>query len=329
MPANLTPQYLEAERRFRIAKTGPEKIEALEEMLAVIPKHKGTEKLQADIKRRLSKLRGEMQRKGGPQRAYLFSVDRQGAGQVVLVGPPNSGKSSLLASLTHALPEVADYPFSTRRPLPGMMAFENVRIQLVDLPPIAQDQTEGWVYSIIRNADLLMLVLDLQAPDLLEQTEILLAELEKARILAGDWPSKMEPDERGFWRKRAVLIGNKAEGRPARENREALAELYGQKLPFLAVSALTGEGLPELPAKAFQLLGIVRIYTKTPGKEPSFQEPVVLEKGSTVLGVAAAIHKDFRHRLKYARIWGQGKYDGQRVERDYLVQDGDVVELHI
>jgi len=329
MPANLTPEYLEAERRFRLAKTGPEKMQALEVMLAVIPKHKGTEKLQADIKRRLSKLRGEMQKKGGPQRAYLFSVDRQGAGQVALVGPPNSGKSSLLAALTHALPEVADYPFSTRKPLPGMMAFENIKIQLVDLPPIAPEQTEGWVYSIIRNADLLMLVLDLLADDLLEQAEMLFAELEKARILPGDHPSQREPDGQGFWRKRALLIGNKAEGQGARENGKALIELYGARIPFLAVSARTGEGLGEVPAKTFQLLEIVRIYTKTPGKEPSFEEPVVLERGSTILEVASSIHKDFRHHLKYARIWGQGKFDGQRVERDYLVQDGDVVELHL
>jgi ribosome-interacting GTPase 1 len=329
MPANLTPQYLDAEKRFRLAKTGPEKVQALEEMLAVIPKHKGTEKLQADIKRRLSKLRGEVQRKGGPQRAYLFSVDRQGAGQVVLVGPPNSGKSSLLAAVTHAVPEVADYPFSTRKPLPGMMVFENIKIQLVDLPPITEELTEGWVYSIIRNADLLMLVVDLQGPDLLEQTEVLLSQLEKARVLVGDWPSRKEPDDQGCWRKRALLIGNKAEGGLARANQEAVEDLYGGKLPFLAVSTLSGEGLNHLVTRTFQLLDIVRIYTKTPGEEPSFHEPVVLEKGSTIMEVAAAIHKDFRHQLKYARIWGQGKYDGQRVEKDYLVQDGDVVELHI
>jgi ribosome-interacting GTPase 1 len=328
VPANLTPEYLEAEKRFRLAKTVPEKMEALEEMLAVIPKHKGTEKLQADIKRRLSKLRGEMRRKGGPQRAYLYTVDRQGAGQVALVGPPNSGKSSLVASLTNALPEVADYPFSTRKPLPGMMSFEDVQIQLVDLPPIAPGLTEGWVYSIVRNADLLLLVVDLQASDLLEQTEELIFELERARVLVGNWPSRREPDEQGRWRKRGLLVGNKAEG-GARALRELLEDLYGQRFPILAVSTLTGEGLEELPGRIFEQLDLVRIYTKSPGREPSFGEPVVLERGSTILEVAEAIHKDFRHQLRYARIWGKGKYEGQRVERDYVVQDRDVVELHL
>ena len=328
MPANLTPEYLEADRRFRLAKTGPEKVEALELMLAVIPKHKGTEKLQADIKRRLSKLRGEMQKKGGPKRAHLFSVDRQGAGQVLLVGPPNSGKSSLLAALTNALPEVADYPFATRRPLPGMMAFENIKIQLVDLPPISPGLTEGWVYSIVRNGDLLMMVLDLQASGLLEETEMLLGELERARLRPGNWPSWKEPDAGGFWQKRALMIGNKAEGSVAQGSMEILRGLYRDRFSLVAVSALTGEGLDKIPAQTFQLLEIVRVYTKTPGKEPSLQEPVVLDQGSTVLDLAAAIHKDFRYQLKYARIWGPGKYDGQRVERDYVVQDGDVIELH-
>ncbi len=328
MPANLTPMYLEAERRFRLAKTGPEKIQALEEMLAVIPKHKGTEKLQADIKRRISKLRGEIQKKGGVKRTYLFSVDRQGAGQVVLAGPPNSGKSSLLAALTHALPEVADYPFSTRKPLPGMMVFENIKIQLVDLPPITPNLTEGWVYSIIRNADLLMLVVDLQAADLLEQTDMLLEELEKVRIRPGDWPSRNEPDETGYWLKRALLVANKSEGAGAPDNFRALNELYGERFALIAASTLSGEGLDRIPAQTFERLDIIRIYTKSPGQEPSLDEPVVLEKGSTVLGVAEAIHKDFKQQLKYARIWGRGKYDGQRAEHDYVVQDGDVIELH-
>jgi hypothetical protein len=329
MPANLTPQYLEAERRFRLAKTAPEKIEALEEMMAVIPKHKGTEKLRADIKRRLSKFRGEAQKKGGPQRAYLFSVDRQGAGQAVLVGPPNSGKSSLLAALTHALPEVADYPFSTRKPLPGMMTFENIQIQLVDLPPIARVQTEGWVFSIIRNADLALLALDLQALDLLEQTEALLEELERARILLGKWPSQREPDENGRWEKRALMIGTKGEGESAQANLEALQGLYRERFHLIGASTLTGEGLEQVPARTFELLEIVRVYTKTPGKDPSYHEPVVLAKGSSILELASEIHKDFRHQLRYARIWGRGKYDGQKVERDYVVQDQDVVELHI
>jgi hypothetical protein len=245
------------------------------------------------------------------------------------VGPPNSGKSSLLAALTHAVPEIADYPFSTRKPLPGMMSFENVQIQLVDLPPIARGQTEGWVFSVIRNADLALLVLDLQVPDLLEQTEALLEELERARILLGKWPSQREPDENGRWEKRAFMIGTKGEEESAQANLEVLQGLYRESFSVIGVSTLTGKGLEQVPARAFELLEIVRVYTKTPGREPSYHQPVVLAKGSSILEVASEIHKDFRHQLRYARIWGHGKYDGQRVERDHVVQDQDVVELHI
>ena len=166
MPANLTPQYLDADKRFRQAKNAAEKISALEDMLALIPKHKGTEKMQADLKRRLSKAREEAQKKGkAGARGNTYHVPREGAGQVVLVGPPNSGKSTLLAMLTNAIPEVGDYPFTTRKPLPGMMDFENVKIQLVDLPPIAPEWTEGWVYALIRNAELVLVLVDLASDD--------------------------------------------------------------------------------------------------------------------------------------------------------------------
>ena len=212
--------------------------------------------------------------------------------------------------------------------MPGMMPFENIKIQLVDLPPISRNLTEGWVYSIIRNADLLMLVIDLQAADLLELTDMLLEELEKARIRPGDWPSRKEPDENGYWQKRALLIANKAEGKRAQENLQALDELHEGRFAPVAVSVVTGEGLDRIPAETFEGLEIIRVYTKTPGQEASLNEPVVLPRGSTVLEVAEAIHKDFKHQLKYARIWGQGKYDGQRVERDSIMQDGDVIELH-
>src|SRR5919198_720553 len=211
MPANLTPQYLDAEKRFRQAKTAAEKISALEDMLALIPKHKGTEKMQADLKRRLSKAREEAQKKGkAAGRGTTYHVPREGAGQVALVGPPNSGKSTLLAMLTNAVPEMADYPFTTRKPLPGMMEFENIKIQLVDLPPIAPAWTEGWVFALIRNADLVLLLVDLSSDDVLAHVEQVKRQLAEHKLRLVGHATTAAPQE-GEAAKRALLVGNKAD----------------------------------------------------------------------------------------------------------------------
>jgi len=142
MPANLTPDYLAAERDYKQAATPAERIAALERMLATVPKHKGTEKIQADLKRRLSQARKESTKKGAAHSVPFYLVEKEGAGQVVLLGPPNAGKSQLVAALTHAHPEVADYPFTTRLPTPGMMSYQNVQIQLIDLPPLSEEFME-------------------------------------------------------------------------------------------------------------------------------------------------------------------------------------------
>src|SRR5215467_393002 len=158
MPANLTPQYMEAEKRFKQAESVPDRIAALEEMMATIPRHKGTEKLQAELKKKMSALRKEAEagKKGAKRESFV--VDREGARQLALTGAPNSGKSQLLRVLTHATPEVAEYPYTTRTPIPGMLRFENVRLQLVDLPPISPEYTESWVPQIIRNADAALMI---------------------------------------------------------------------------------------------------------------------------------------------------------------------------
>lgn len=326
MPANLTPEYLEAEQRFKQARTPEEKLAALEEMLATIPKHKGTEKMQAELKRKLSKVRGEKQRKSGAKHAApVYYVTREGAGQVALVGPPNSGKSSLLARLTHASPAVAEYPFTTRLPQPGMMAFENIQIQLVDLPPLHPDFPETWVPQAIRNADAVVLVIDLGEAEVLEQLTQTLAGMEQGKISLG--PEPQEP-LRGVARKSALLVGNKCDRPGARENFEVLAELWRDRFPLLAVSAQTGENLEAFRRGVFELLGVVRIYTKIPGKKADLSSPFVLPRGATVHDVAARVHKDVATGLKFARLWGQGKFDGQMVPRNHVVEDRDIVELH-
>ncbi len=329
MPANLTPQYLEADRRFRQAKTPAEKIAALEDMLALIPKHKGTEKMQADLKRRLSKAREEAQKKGKPgARGYGYHVPREGAGQVVLVGPPNSGKSTLLAMLSNAEPDIADYPCTTRKPLPGMMEFENIQIQLVDLPPIAPEWTEGWVFALIRNADLALLLIDLASDEVLEQVEQVKAQLatHKIRVVGHRAAGYLAEGEAA---KRALLVGNKEDAEGAKERSAMLQELYTAEFPLLTVSAAMGDNLEALRRAIYEGLDILRVYTKAPGKKPDLNSPFILQKGGTVVDVAASVHKDFAAALKFAKIWGGDKYDGQRVTRDYAVQDGDVIELHV
>lgn len=314
MPANLSPEYLEAEAEYRAAKTPAEKIAALERMLATIPKHKGTEKLQADIKRRLSQTRKEaQQKKGGAHSTPFYLVEREGAGQVVLLGPPNAGKSQLVTRLTNARPEVAEYPFTTRVPTPGMMNFEDVQIQLVDLPPIAPEFTETWLPQVVRYANLGALVVDVNDPDVLEQIEFVQQKLSE-------------------WRARppGLLLANKADLPGAEENFAVIASLYQDKFPCLLISALTGQNLDRFARAAFDALGLVRVYTKAPGKKPDLTAPYVARRGDTVLDVARMVHKDFAEKLKFARLYRlDGDRDGLMVERTYVVQDQDILEFHI
>lgn len=332
MPANLTPQYLEAEQRFRAAKTPAEKATHLEEMLRVIPKHKGTEKMRADIKRRLSKVKTESAKSGGARRSHEPTVEHEGAGQIVLLGAPNVGKSALLQALTKATPEVADYPFTTRKPIPGMARFENVQLQLVDLPPLSRDYIEPWMSQIARNADALLLVVDLSNPDVLDEVELILETLEDWKIRPLSAP--LTEDERddfppGIVPLQALLLGQKCDVPGSEDTWEVLQELYGEHWPMMQVSATQGLHLETLCHTLYTLLDVIRVYTKAPGKHTDTSAPFTLPRGSTVVDVATAVHKDFAAKLKFARIWGSDKYDGQMVQRDYLIQEEDVIELHM
>ncbi len=329
MPANLSPQYLDAEKRYRQAKQPPERIRALEEMLALIPKHKGTEKLQGDLKRRLSKLKAELERRPATKRGSGIVVDREGVGQVVLLGGPNVGKSSLVRGLTNARPEVAEYPFTTRRPLPGMLEFENVKIQLVDMPAFAPGVVEGWVWGVVRSSDLILWVVDLADEDLLEHVEMIEKTLVEAKIMPRGTREREEVTEPGQVVKQVLLVGNKADLPGAADRFLLLQEYLGGRFPLLMVSALAGTGLEEIGRRLYEVLEVLRIYTKPPGRAADFSQPVVLPRGSTLLQAGEAIHKDFAAKLKFARVWGAGKFDGQRVHREYLLQDGDVIEFHI
>ncbi|MGD0223612.1 MAG: GTPase [Terriglobia bacterium] len=325
MPANLTPDYLEAERRFKSAKSTEEKVAAIEEMMATIPRHKGTEKMQADLKRRLSKLRAEQARRPTSRIGIIHRVEKEGAGQVVMVGPPNSGKSMLVRQLTHAMPEVADYPFTTRVPLPGMMPFEDVQVQLVDLPPVHPDFPESWLYQIIRNADAALLVVDLSDPDLLEDLETTLGQVANAKV---QLDQAEFPNVPGWLRKRTLLVANKIDVTGAPEDLDILRDLYGERFVLTRTSAETGEGLDSLRRAVFELLEVIRVYTKAPGKKLERVAPYILKRGSRLIDLAGHVHQDFLAQLKYARLWREGRFDGQMVNRDHVLEDKDVVELH-
>ena len=312
MPANLGPDYLAAEDEFRRSQTQSEKIAALERMWATLPKHKGTEKLQAELKRKLSQARKESQKKGASHAPPFYLIQREGAGQVALAGPPNSGKSSLLAALTHAHPEIAEYPFTTRAPMPGLMAYENVQIQLIDLPPISDEFTEPWMPQVFRNAECSLMVIDANDPASLEEIELIEARLDEWRV-----------------KRPGLMIANKCDIRGERESIDVLAELYGEKYKVIAVSAETGEGLEELRKAVFDLLGLVRVYTKSPGKEAETNAPYVLRRGETVLDAARHVHRDFAEHLKFARRYSKGSHDGMMVDRHHVVEDEDVLEFHI
>jgi ribosome-interacting GTPase 1 len=322
MPANLTPEFKKARERFQVAKTPEEKLAALEEMLATIPKHKGTDKMQADIKRRIAKLRDAGGGKRGGRHGF-DSIPKDGAGQVVLLGGPNCGKSSLLAALSNAKPEVAAYPFSTQVPTPGMMSVDDVSIQLIDLPPITSDYTEGWVYSVIRAADVALLVVDATELELaVDQIDEVLRLLEEHNVILTRGDGRRAEDGRILEIPCRVIL-SKVDLRRDAANLEAI--------PFrtLAVSAETGEGLDRLRRELFEALRIVRVYTKLPGKKPDMEEPYTLPIGSTVLDAVRLVHRDFVDQLKYVRIWGSGRFDGQQVPSDHVLEDRDVIEIHV
>jgi uncharacterized protein len=326
--ANLTPQYHDAEERFKGALDHPEKLAALREMIALLPKHKGTEKMLAHLRKQLSKLEEEAGRPahgGAGHRVEVGHVRREGAGQWMLLGPPNAGKSSLLAALTHAHPEIGEYPFTTRAPLPGMMEFEDVQVQLVDTPAVAEGHTESWLPNLAHDADGVLLVVDVTADD--GGAAALLHDLlARARV----WPKTrpLPPGAPPFLQRRPVLVlGNKSEDDDG--TFAALArEPVGADLPYFPVSALTGAGLEALREVLFRELGKIRVYPKEPGKKPDHERPFVLPEGATIHDLAVHVHKEIADRLKFARIWGHAKFDGQQVDRHHVLADKDVVELH-
>ncbi|RME89697.1 MAG: TGS domain-containing protein [Verrucomicrobia bacterium] len=326
MPANLTPEFEKAEQRLREATTDEERIEALQEMLRTIPKHKGTEKMQAAIKRRLSQLRKEAQKKGRVSRGPdPFHIPRSGAGQVVLVGPPNTGKSRLLAVTTHAEAKVADYPYTTVVPQPGMWIRDGLPIELVDTPPITAEHVPAGLMGTMRGGDLVCPVVE-AGDEALDQLETVLQVLEERRLTLVNRP-RNELDRADPSLRAGLVIANKCElAEPGTV--EALRELLDGRLEVVPVSAATGEGLDHLFRELWRLLAVIRVFSKEPGQPPDLEKPFALDLGSTVEDLAREIHRELPERMKFARIWGEGRHPGQQVQRGEPLRDGDIVEIH-
>ena len=326
MPTNLPPEYFEVERRYRAARSPEEKIACLEELFGTIPKHKGTDRLRADLRRRLSKLKAASQtRKGAGRQVSAFRIDREGAGQVAVVGPPNVGKSALVAALTNATPEVADYPYTTWVPTPGMMPVEDIQVQLIDTPPLNRDFVEPELVNLIRRSDLILLVVDLQTYPI-QQLDDTIAILQELRIAPRHLQDRTTGQQRLTFIPLLVVV-NKNDDESSDEDLAVLCELLEDEWPLLPVSAATGRNFDRLKWAVFERLEIMRIYSKPPGQEPDLTAPFVMKKGCTVEEFAGKVHQDFLQNLKSVRVWGSAVYDGQMVSRDHVLQDGDVVEL--
>ena len=340
MPANLSPEYKAAEAAFRKAREPRERLAGLREMLRTIPKHKGTERLQADIKARIKELSDEIDvgRRGGGHGGPSLVVRPEGAAQIALIGPPNAGKSLLHARLTASGAHAAPYPFTTQFPLPGMMPYEDVHFQLVDLPAIASQHPVPWLQSTLQSANAALLIVDLADPACVEQIAEVLAVLATKRVaLSEDWEAvTTAPDENAAaegdpfaLRLPTLLVANKADRIASIEAElDTLSELSGIRFPVVAVSATTGRGTDELGALLFRRLQIVRVYTKTPGHAAEKTKPFTLRRGETVRDVARLVHRDLEHTVRYARLWGRSGFDGQQVGPEHVLADRDIVELH-
>ena len=337
MPANLSPEYKAAEAAFRKAHDPRERLQWLREMLRTIPKHKGTDHLQADIKHRIKALSEELEapRKGPARSGPALVVRPEGAAQLALVGPPNTGKSALHARLTGSSANVADYAFTTQIPEPGMLIWADIHFQLVDLPAVSAQHPVPWLAGALQTADGCLLVVDLGHTECVEEVQAVHAILREKRVtLTERWPSDDTPadadDEDPFaLRLPTLILTNKADlSADAGAELEAFRELTGLRYPAIAVSATGGQGLSELGPWLFHALDIVRVYTKAPGKAAAKDHPFTLRRGQTVEDVARLVHQDIAQSLRYARVWGKSGFDGQQVGREHRIEDGDVLELH-
>jgi ribosome-interacting GTPase 1 len=329
MATNLTPQYHKAEEQYRRAANTEEELKWLEVMFREMPKHKGSEKLQSELKQKISRAKKDLEsEKKSGKKTVGVRIPRQGAGTAILLGGPNAGKSQLLRGLTRATPEVAPYPFTTRAPLPGMMPWQDVMVQLIDAPPITRDVMETYMQGLIRGADLALVLIDLGADEGIEQCQEFLERLAATKTRLGR-TNALDEDDLGVSYTRTFWVPNKIDLPDAPARLELLHELVPVDFEEYVISAESGTGLEDLRTAIYQSLGMVRVYTKLPtAKAADMERPYTIRAGGTVLDVAEQIHKDLVQQFRFARIWGTGVHDGTVVKGDHVVHDRDIVEVH-
>jgi len=331
MPANLPPQYYELEREFKKESDPREKLRLAKELLSMMPKHKGTDKLQAEMKAKISKLNKEIQggdRKHGARHADDHNhIPKEGAAQVILIGPPNSGKSSIVDALTHANPLIGDYPYTTREPLAGMTLLESVHFQLIDTPPISPEFFEPYLANLVRQADIVSVVVDICESGFESKIKAVFdILLEKNIILSRSVPNEVSDPHIVY--KKTFLTGHKCLDEGADSGLSRLRQLYPD-FRIVATSILDDDSMENFKLAIFEMMDIMRIYTKRVGHDPDFVDPIILPIGGTVEEAARALHKDFAQNLQYAKIWGTGKFEGQRVKNSYVLSDKDIIEFHL
>ena len=327
MPANLPPEYYKLKHQLEAAKTDEERLSLLEEMLRITPKHKGSEKVISDLRRRIAKLRNAPDKKGATKR-HSHLIPKQGAGQIILLGAPNVGKSRILASCTNAKPDISRTPFTTREPSVGMLNYENIQFQIIDTPPVTADFVQPEILDLARNSDILLIIVNLGGDDVLDEVGVVTSKLKAAKIVIAREVHGDGVDESSSI-KPALIVANQIDVPNASDRLEILSEFYGETFEIYPLSAATGEGREHLEKAIYDKLEILRVYTKTPGKRVDRDNPLVLPMGSTVIDAAMRLHRDFAANLKFARVWGVNWHDGQSVSRDDHVHDGDILEFHI
>ncbi len=327
MPANLTPEYLKADKWFKQATTTSERILALEEMLRTIPRHKGTDHMRADLRRKLSKLKESAvsEKKRGGKHVDIFHIPKSGSGQIVLIGTPNCGKSSIVGALSHAKVNIAEYPFATTIPTPGMIQFQDVSMQLVDMPPVTAEYSAPGQVGSYRGCDLIAIVIDLCA-NVKEQLRVCLDFLESHRLLLDEQTPAADGSGNLLGRK-AFVIATKSDTAGPKAIQK-LKKSCPRSFEIVIISSKDPQDLGKLTAKIFELLDLIRIYAKKPGKKPDMNDPFTLPRGSTVMDLAKSIHRELAEKLKSAKAWGANVRDGQNVHRTYQPADKDIIELH-
>jgi hypothetical protein len=308
MPANLPPQFFELQKKMKKTQDVEEKIEILKEMLAVCPKHKGTEKVREDLKRKMAKLRKEIQViKKASRKENIYTIKKEGAGQVVIVGPPNSGKTTLINALCSSHFKTGDYLFTTTLPQPAMMSFENIQIQLVDLPPLTEDFFPGWMKNILWNVDIILSVFDLSSPDFEKEVKSFKQILKNLKLNE----------------KEILFIGNKLDLEKIPSS--SILKRIGISM---IVSAKNKIGLEKLKKKIFERLKIVRVYSKKPGEKPNFKSPFVFKQGAILLDFIEEIHQGFLKNFKFAKLYKKDLKNPIFISKNYILQDEDIIELH-